>query len=117
DGGPVEADGADAEAVEARAELLGEHGVGEHPADPGEGGEHLEQVAGEDVVDEAADEGHQEELAACESAFVLHLLLVECPARNFQSFREWFEFESAGCHLSLRETNGMEFLSSFVQSY
>lgn len=79
DGGPVEADGADAEAVEAGAELLGEDGVGKDPADPREGGEHGEEVAREHVVGEATDESYHEELVTGEATLWPLLLLVECP--------------------------------------
>lgn len=77
DGGPVEADGGDAEAMEARAELLGEYVGGEDPANPREGGEHLEEIAWENVVSEAADEGDHEELSSAHAAFRPLVFLVE----------------------------------------
>ena len=55
------------------------HGVGEDPADPGEGGEHLEKIAREDIVREAADECHQKELVAREATFSAPFFLVERP--------------------------------------
>lgn len=79
DGGPVQTDGTNAEAIEARAKLLGEDRVRENPAYPGEGGEHLEEVAGEDIVCEAAEEGDEEELVSSQAAQLPWFFLMECP--------------------------------------
>ena len=54
----------------------------ENPADPGQGREHLEQVAREDVVGEAADECHQEELVARHASFDPPFSLVERPGEQ-----------------------------------
>jgi len=58
--------------------------VWEDPADPGEGGKHLEQVAWEDVVGEAADERHQEELVPRQAAFNPLFFLMERPGEQIQ---------------------------------
>ena len=79
DCGPVKTNRSHAKALQTWAELLGEHRVGEDPADPGEGGEHLEQVTREDIVGEAADECHQEELVARQAAFNPLFFLMERP--------------------------------------
>lgn len=76
---PVETDCTNAEASETWTKLLGKDRAGEDPADPGEGGEHLEQVAWEDVVCEAADECHKEELVARQPTFAPCFLLVKRP--------------------------------------
>lgn len=64
DGGPVEPNRAEAQPVKARAKLLGQNGGGEGPAGPWEWGEDLEEVAREDVIGEAANEGYYEELGS-----------------------------------------------------
>ena len=84
DCGPVKTDRSNAKALQTGAELLGEHGVWEDPADPGEGGKHLEQVAWEDVVGEAADERHQEELVPRQAAFNPLFFLMERPGEQIQ---------------------------------
>lgn len=77
DGGPVQADGADAEAMEARTELLGKDGAREDPAHPGEGGEHGEEMAWENVVGKATEEGHHEELVPSHATFGATFFLVQ----------------------------------------
>lgn len=54
DDGPVEREGAEAEAAHARAELLGSDGAGIHPADPGDGRQSWEEIAWNYVPGEAA---------------------------------------------------------------
>ncbi|THU58213.1 hypothetical protein C4D60_Mb03t11790 [Musa balbisiana] len=75
--GAAEADGADAEAMEARTELLGKDGAREDPAHPGEGGEHGEEVAWENVVGKATEEGHHEELVPSHATFGATFFLVQ----------------------------------------
>lgn len=80
DGGPVEGDGADAEAGHAGGDLLGGDGVGEAPAEPRDAGDHGEEVAGDHVPGEAADEGDDEELGSGDAAVCFRVLLVQRPA-------------------------------------
>lgn len=60
--GPVEAHDTKAEPGKSWAQLLGQDGGRENPTYPREGGQHGKEVAGEDVVGEAAEEGDEEKL-------------------------------------------------------
>lgn len=64
DGSPVEGEGADAESLEPGPDLLSGDRLGEHPADPGDVGDGWEEVAGDCVPCEAADECDDEELGS-----------------------------------------------------
>jgi hypothetical protein len=82
DGGPVEREGAEAEAAHARPQLLRRHGPGEDPAHPRDGRQRREEVARHGVPGEAARQHHQEELGARDLArgFGGFVLLVQCPS-------------------------------------
>ncbi|KAJ6833912.1 putative oligopeptide transporter 4-like [Iris pallida] len=84
DGRPVESERAEAQAFHAGPELLGRDGPGEGPADPRDAREGREEVAGDDVPREAADQGDDEELGARHSASLV--LLVQCPVNLEEDF-------------------------------
>lgn len=78
DGGPVDGEGTETEAVESGADLVGDDRVLPDPADEGEGSDGGEEVVGYDVVDEATGGDDEEELKAGEAALRPPLVLVQC---------------------------------------
>ena len=73
---PVQAEGADAEATKAGPDLLRRHRVPVHPAKHRHRAQRREQVAGDEVVGEAADHDDDEELKTRHAAAGTLLLLV-----------------------------------------
>uniref|UniRef100_A0A804NW04 Uncharacterized protein n=1 Tax=Zea mays TaxID=4577 RepID=A0A804NW04_MAIZE len=73
---PVQAEGADAEAPQARPDLLRRHRVPVQPAQHRHGAQRREQVARDEVVGEAADDDDDEELETRHTAPGTLLLLV-----------------------------------------
>jgi hypothetical protein len=90
DGGPVEREGAEAEAAHARPQLLRRHRLGEDQAHPRDGRQRRKEVARHGVPNEAAGEHHQEEFGTRDLArgcggFVL---LVHCPGSKNEDTRD-----------------------------
>jgi hypothetical protein len=91
DGGPVQAEGAHAEAVHAGADLLRGDGVLPHQAHQGDGGDGREQVVGHNVVGEARDQHGEEELQPRRPSLRPLLLLVQSSGKKRSNSEAWSE--------------------------
>lgn len=74
DGGPVEAEGSDAEPVESGSNLLRGDGVLVYEAEDRDAGDGRKEEAWDGVVSEASDEDCYEELKPCQASFFLFSL-------------------------------------------